>query len=48
MNLAIEEARTFLDESIISIVKTSSSKHSVKFLLQREVMMFAFLCLLHL
>ena len=36
MSLAIQEARTFLDESIISIEKTSSL-NTVKFLLRREL-----------
>ena len=36
MSLAIQEACTFLDESIISREKTSSS-NTVKFLLRREL-----------
>ena len=42
MNLAIQEAFRILDESIISIEKDELIKHSVKFLLQRELMMFVY------
>ena len=36
MNLAIQEARTILEQSIISIEKTSPS-NTLKFLLQKEL-----------